>query len=244
MQNSEFNTGAIKPIECVQEAWELIKSDYWILFAISIVGALIGGVTFYVLIGAMVCGIFYCYLKKIDGGRVVFDDLWIGFKFFWPSLLVTLVMVVPMVVLMLIMFVTIYLPIITAAIMGERANGTAILGTFVVGFVIDIVVALIMICIHSLLIFAFPLIVDRNLSSWDAMKLSARAALKNIGGIGGMIVVNFVLAFLGELAFCVGLYLMIPIITAANLVAYRKVFPAVNRFNLDPPPPTAYQGLL
>ena len=22
-------------------------------------------------IGAMICGIFYCYLKKIDGGRVV-----------------------------------------------------------------------------------------------------------------------------------------------------------------------------
>src|SRR5207237_431592 len=128
----------------------------------------------------------------------------------------------------LIMFATIYLPIITLAVMGNKANESSILGTFAVGVVIDIVVAVAMITVHSLLIFSFPLIVDRGLSSWEAMKLSARAVMKNLGGIGGMIGVNFCLALLGELAFCVGLYFVIPIITAANLVAYRKVFPALN----------------
>jgi hypothetical protein len=225
MQNLEFKRGQIRPIECVKEAWELIKDEYWTLFAISLVGALIGGVSIYVLIGAMVCGIFYCYLKKIDGGKVVFDDLWIGFKYFWPSLGLTLAVVVPIVVWIVIMFVTIYLPLITAAVMGNKANETAIMGAFVVGFAVDLVVALIMVCIHSLLIFAFPLIVDRGLSSWEAMKLSARAALKNIGGIGGLIGVNFVMALLGELACGIGLYLMIPILTATSVVAYRKVFP-------------------
>jgi uncharacterized membrane protein len=75
------------------------------------------------------------------------------------------------------------------------------------------------------------------------MKLSARAALKNKGGIAGMIAVNFVLVLAGELAFCVGLYLVIPVITAANIVAYRNVFPRQSPLSLDPPPPTAYQGL-
>src|SRR5258706_925092 len=225
MQNTEFRTGVIKPVECVKEAWELIKDEYRILFAISLVGAMIGGLSFYVLMGSMVCGILGCYLKKLDGGRVVFDDLWKGFKFFWPSLLVSILIVVPIVFFMIVMFVTIYLPIITAAVMGNKAEGGVILGTFLVGFIIDVVIAVVMICIHSLLMFAFPLVVDRGLSSWDAMKLSARAVLKNIGGIAGMIAVNFLLALAGELAFCVGLYLVIPIITAANLVAYRKVFP-------------------
>src|SRR5437667_1975302 len=162
MQNLEFNTGVIKPIECVKEAWELIKDDYWILFAISIVGAMIGGISFYILIGAMVCGIFTCYLKKMDGGQVKFEDLFEGFKFFLPSLLVTVAIVASIVVWTVIMFVTIYLPIITAAVMGNKANESVILGTFAVGFVIDILVAVIMICIHSLLIFSFPLIVDRG----------------------------------------------------------------------------------
>jgi hypothetical protein len=243
MQNLEFTKGQIRPIECVQEAWAIIKSDYWLLFAVSIVGALIGGVSMYILIGAMICGIFGVYLRKIDGGPVVFDDLWKGFGFFWPSLLVTVVIVVPMVIWMLVMFATIYLPIITAAVMGSKADGSAIMATFAVGFVIDIVLALVMICIHSLLIFAFPLLVDRGLSSWEAMKLSARAALKNVGGIAGMIGVNFLLALAGEMAFCVGIYLVIPIMTAANLVAYRKVFPRQSSTNFEPPPPGAYQGL-
>jgi len=227
MQSLEFNAGAIRPIECVREAWHLIKDDYWILFAITLVGALIGAISFYVLIGAMICGIFGCYLKKIDGGHVVFDELWLGFKFFWPSLIVTIAIVVPIVIWIIIMFITVYLPIVTAAVMGDKANDNMILGTFFAGFAVDIAIVVIMVCIHSLLIFCFPLIVDRGLSSWESMKLSARAVLKNLSGIGGMIAVNFGLALLGELAFCIGLYLVIPIITAANLVAYRKVFPAL-----------------
>ncbi|MEP6788438.1 MAG: hypothetical protein ABJB40_08405 [Acidobacteriota bacterium] len=228
MQTEEFRTGVIRPIECVKEAWELIKDEYWILFAVSMVGVLIGGISLYVLIGSMVCGIFGCYLKKIDGGRVVFDDLWKGFKYFWPSLLVTLVIVLPIVALFVIMFVTIYLPIITAAMMGNKANDTAILGTFVVGLIIDLVFTVIMVCIHSLLIFCFPLIVDRGLSSWDSMKLSARAVLKNLGGIVGVIGVNMLLGLAGYAVCGIGLYLAIPIITATNLVAYRKVFPRLN----------------
>src|ERR1043166_6924971 len=243
MQTTEFNAHAIQPIECLREAWELIKDDYWLLFAVSIVGALVGAVSLYALIGAMICGIFGCYLKKVDGGKVRFDDLWLGFKFFGPSLRVTIAFVVPIVAFALIMFLTIYLPLITAAVMGNKANESAILGSFLLGSAIDIVVAVVMVCIHSLLMFAFPLIVDRGLSSWDAMKLSARAVMKNLGGIGGLIVVNFVLVLLGEAAFCVGVYLVIPIITATSLVAYRKVFPAPENRNFAPPPPTAYQGI-
>jgi uncharacterized membrane protein len=94
--------------------------------------------------------------------------------------------------------------------------------------VVDVVVALVMVCFHSLLIFCFPLIVDRGLSSWDSIKLSARATFKNLGGIGGMIGLNFLMALAGLLLFCVGIYLVIPLLTASNLVAYRKVFPAGN----------------
>lgn len=222
----EFNAGAIRPVECLREAWDLIKDEYWPLFAVSIVGGLIAGFTMYVLLGAMICGIFTCYLKKIDGvGPVNFDDLWTGFKYLGPSAIATVLFVVPMVVYIVVLFVTIYSPLIAAAVMGQNADPTVILGTFAVALAIDIVVAVIMTCIHSLMIFTFPLIVDRKLTSIDAVKLSARAALKNFGGIAGLIGLNFVLVLLGQAAFCVGLYFVIPILTASNLVAYRKVFP-------------------
>lgn len=226
MHQYEFTTGQIKPIECVKEAFAKIKGDYWMLFAISLVGGLIGGISMYVLIGAMVCGIFHSYLKVLDGtGRASVDDLWVGFKYFWQSLLLTILFVVPIVVYMIALFTTIYLPLIMKAAGGSRVSDEEMFATLGIALAVDLVVAVVMVCIHSLLIFSFPLIIDRNLSSWDAIKLSARASLKNIGGIGGMLAVNLGLAIAGYLAFCIGLYLVIPIITAANVLAYRKVFP-------------------
>lgn len=228
MQVTEFRTGVIHPIECAKEGFEIIKPNFWMLFGISIVGALIGGVSFYVLIGAMICGIFYAYLKQIDGGTAVFDDLWIGFKYFWPSLPVTLAVVVPVVAMIVVTFVTIYLPLITLAITNGKASESAVLGTFFGGLAIDLVFAVLMTCLHTLIIFAFPLIVDRGMGSWAAMKLSARAVLKNLGGITGLVGVNIGLAILGYCALGIGLYFAIPIITAANVVAYRKVFPRLD----------------
>ncbi len=220
-----FNAGAIRPIECVREAWALIRNDYWMLFAISIVGGMIAGVTFYVLLGAMVCGIMICYLRKIDGGEVKFDDLWLGMKYLAPSIPITLLFVIPIVVYIVAVFFTMYSPLITLAVMGENVDPSILLGTLAVALVVDIVIAIVMTCLHSLIIFAFPLMVDRGLNAIDAIKLSARAALKNAGGIGGLIVVQFGLIIVGELMLCVGIYLMIPILTATSMVAYRKVFP-------------------
>ena len=225
MITAEFTTGQIRPIECVKEGWAVIKDDYWTMFAISIVGALIGGMSLYVLIGSMICGIFRCYLNKIDGVEVRFDDLWSGFKYFWQSLPLTIVVVVPIVIYIFAAFLTIYLPLLIVAVGGSRVQEGEVFAALGIAFLIDVIIAVLMVCLHSLVIFSFPLVVDRGMASWAAIKLSARAVLKNLGGVGGMIAVNFLLVLAGELAFCVGIYLVVPVITVANLIAYRKVFP-------------------
>jgi len=239
---TEFTTGQIRPIECVKQGWAVIKDDYWLLFGLSITGAFIGGLSFYVLIGAMICGIFRCYLKKIDGHPVKFDDLWSGFSYFWKSLPLTLIVVIPIVVYLVAAFTTVYLPILMVAVGGSKVQENELFTAIGVAFAIDLVIAIVMICLHSLVIFSFPLLVDRDLSSWAAIKLSARAVLKNLGGVGGMIGMNFLLVLCGELAFCVGIYLVIPIVTVANLMAYRQVFPR-NTHHSPPPPPNAYLDL-
>ncbi len=244
MQNLEFTTGRIRPIECVKEAWDLIKDEYWVLFAVSLVGAIIGGMTMYVLLGAMICGIFRCYLTKIDGGKVNFEDLWRGMEYFRQSLLVTILFVVPIVIYFVAIFVTMYLPILMKAVAGSRVSDEELLITVVIVLVVDVIIAVVMVTLHSLMMFSFPLIVDRGLPGWDAIKLSARAVMKNLGGVGGLIVVNFGLIILGYIALCVGLYFIIPVITAGNLVAYRKVFPAIAHPPAHtPPPPNAYPYL-
>src|SRR5262249_20299250 len=160
------------------------------LLAIFIIGALTGAITAYVLIGAMVCGIMYCFLRRIDGYPVKFEDLWKGLKFFWPSLFVTLLIVVPIVVWVIVLFVTVYLPLLTSAMMGDRMNGDELLSVLAGAFAVDFVVALVMICLHTLLTFSFPLVIDRGLTGFAPITVSAKAVWKNLGGAGGLYAVN------------------------------------------------------
>lgn len=222
MQNLEFRTGVIKPIDCLKEAWEIIKPDYWLLFAVMLVGALIGGMTLYILLGGMMCGVYSVYLKRIDGGAVVFDDLWKGFSWILPGLVVTAFIMVPF----LVVYGVIYVPLILAAVMGERMSESELLSLFSGIFAVDLVLIVGMVCVHTLIIFAFPLIVDRGLGGFGAMLMSAKAVWKNLAGVAGLFAVNFLVALVGMMAACIGIYLVIPLLLATNLVAYRKVFPA------------------
>ena len=237
MTNTEFRTGVIKPVECVKEGFELIKNDYWLLFGILLVGALIGGATMYILGGAMFCGIFYAFIKAIDRKPVTFDDLWKGMSYFGPGLVVVIVMMVPVFGYYIFAYVT----LVAAVFGGAQAGEAGVVGALVVVGIIDLLVLILMVCFHTLLTFALPLIVDRNLGAFDAMKTSARAVWANMGGVAGLIVVNFGLVFLGYLALCIGVYFVLPIMIAGNVVAYRRVFPSLEmRTNLTPPPPSSY----
>ena len=234
---SEIQTGVISPIECMKQGWELIKNDFWIFFAITLVGMILGDVTMYILLGAMMCGVFYCYLQKIDGKSVSFDDLWKGFQWWVPGLIAVIIMVVPMFFIM----GFIYAPFIAAAVMGSKLSESELIGLLLGAFAIDLVAIVLMVCFHTLLMFTFPLIVDRNLSAFEAMKMSAKGVWKNLGGIAGFYGVAFVLGLAGTLACGVGTYFVIPIIMAGTVVAYRKIFPRRDTFG-QPPSPGYYQG--
>lgn len=238
MRDTTFRRSVIKPIECVKEGFELIRSDYWLLFAIWLVGGLIGSVSLMIAAGAMTCGTVYCYLRKVDGKPVSFDDLWKGMQWFLPGLIVMLVIVVPIIIV----YAVIYIPIMLAAIMGSKLSSDELLGLLIGALIIDLILVVVMVCVHTLLIFSFPLIVDRNLGAVKAMTTSARAVLGNLGGVAGLFGVNFLLVIGGQLAFCIGIYFVIPIIIAGNVVAYRKIFPREDERTFGPPPPAAYAG--
>jgi len=235
---TEIKTGVIKPIECFKEGWELIKKDYWILFAVSLVGGLIGGMSFYILLGAMICGVYYCFLQTIDGKPVSFDGLWKGFSYFLPAFLVTILIVVPMLVL----FGVMYVPLIMTAVMGSKLSPEELMGLMFGALAVDFVLAVIMTCFHTLLMFAFPLIIDRNLGAWAAVTTSAKAVWRNLGGVAGLIGVGIVLSLFGIITCGVGMYFIMPIFVAGYAVAYRKIFPAVMNRNYKPPTPDFYKG--
>lgn len=238
MQNQQFNTGVISGVEVYKEAWELMKDQYWLMLGITIVGILIGSAVPIVIIGPMICGIYLCMFDKMDGHEVKFERLFKGFEYFGQSLIVAAVIMVPM----FIFIIAIYIPMIIAAMAGPRMSESEMIPMLIGIVIVEVVVAFIMVCFHTLLLFAFPLIADRKMGGIAAMKLSAQAVWHNLGGIASLIAVGFCVAIVGYLMLCIGIYLALPLIMMASAVAYRKVFPRITDDRSHEPPPISSYG--
>jgi uncharacterized membrane protein len=89
--------------------------------------------------------------------------------------------------------------------------------------------------------FAYPLIVDRRLQGFDAVKLSFKAAMANFWRLLAMVILTSLMSIGGILLCYVGVFLVLPISYAAIALAYEQVFGLGNiteSSNLPPPPPT------
>jgi len=225
-------------MECFKEGWEAIKPHFWLIFAVTMIGFLIGGLSMYVLLGAMICGVYHCYFRALDGQEAGIEQLFHGFSFFWPSLFVTIVLIAPTVVLIGLVYVPLLITTFTGTRISEEELFTLLSGTIL----LELVVAVIMVCLHTLMMFSYPLIVDRGLTGWRAIIVSAKAVWKNLRGVTGLWALSFVVTLAGYLALCVGIYFVIPLVIAANVAAYRKVFPKLEQVQDGPPPPDAYSG--
>ena len=236
----DFRSGVISPVECVTEGWQLIKDRYWLFLGISLVAMLVGGAVPVVLVGAMMCGLYMCLFAQMRGEPVEFGMLFKGFDYFMQGLVAAAIQTLPVI---LIMGVGQVIFVAFTMIIMPTERGESPPAMFWVGLVIFVLFATIVcLVIHCLFLFAYPLIVDRQLSGLDAIKLSYRAALKNLGGIIGLVLVMAGLGILGVLACYVGVFLVMPISFAAYAVAYRRVFPETGTFTgaVPPPPPGSW----
>ncbi len=91
--------------------------------------------------------------------------------------------------------------------------------------------------------FAYQLVVDKQLTGWEAIKLSARAARENFGGVMGLLLLELALSTFGIMMCCFGLVLVMPLTKASWAIAYSHVFlptPPPAPSPQPPPPPTFY----
>jgi len=240
--NFEFRTGVIKPVECVKEGWALIKDQYWLFFGISLVGLLIGGVVPIVLLGPMMVGIFICIFCRMRREPVEFGMLFKGFDHFVQGLIVAVLKIVPIIILMIPFYIIMFAVMFITMPLGQATpdESSRFMFTFF-GFemVFAVVVITVSILIETFFMFAFPLVADRNLPGFDAVKLGLRAVKANFGGVLGLMLLNALLGFVGVLCCVVGLYLYLPVSFASYAIAYRRVFPEVSQNFVSPPPPPA-----
>lgn len=233
--NLEFQRRALRPWACLGEGWRVIRDDYWLFVAIAFVGVFIGRMAPLGLLEApAMCGIHLCLLRRERNLPIRFEMLFDGFNFFLPSLVATLIVMAPVVFFAVVAYVSFYAVAIGGVILaapppaGPGAApppppeiGIAVLG---VGGVLFIGSIAAIIVIEMLTVFIYPLIVDKELSGVDALKLSCKAVWANLGGIIGLFILRFVIDLAATLVLCVGPILVLPLDIAIVAVAYRQLF--------------------
>ena len=90
----EFQRVPIRPFDCLSGSKQLMGEQYWLFLGISVIGILIASfVPLGILMGPMMCGIYYCYFRRMRGEAVEFGMLFKGFDYFVESLIATLILV-------------------------------------------------------------------------------------------------------------------------------------------------------
>jgi hypothetical protein len=219
----EFTTGQIRPFEVYKEAWALMKPRFILVWATVIIAMVLSSTI--VLMGPMMVGMFMCLLDTVDGKPASLEKLFKGFSRWKAGVVVAVFAMMPVLIFVALAVVS-YVPTMMASLGGTVIPPEQLLSMIVGILAVELLVGVVMTIIHTLMIFSFPLIADRNLGGVAALRLSARAVWANKKGVGGVFGIGILVAIAGYLLFCIGIYIALPVIMMATTVAYRKIFPA------------------
>ena len=237
-----FKRNVVRPMDCVKGGWELIKGQYWLILGMCIVGWMIAAaVPLGILMGPMMCGLFLTFFKIRRGEPIEFGLLFKGFDYLGQSIIATLLHVVPILAIVIPAYILFYLFFFLAMIaQANDQSGLAMLGVMLVFAVFWLVVIAVIMFVSIGFMFVYPLIVDRGVQGFDAVKLSFKAAMANFWGLVGMVFINFLFSVAGMLLCFIGVYFVLPISYSAIAVAYEQVFGLREGPlgpNAPPPPP-------
>jgi len=247
MTNPEFQRGAIDASTCVDNAWELFKRRPWLYIGAGVIVILLLSCLPFVnifLVGPVTGGFAYLVLRDMRNEPVDFGMLFKGFEKFVPLMVIGLIQMIPGIIFQVLRFTGNVGSIFSRA--GGSDGGSVLGGAFQTGFTVGLVIFFIGYWLFQIiwgmaLVFAIPLIVERNVSIGEAIRLSFSAVFANIGGLIVLMLYGALIGLLGVLALCVGIFVAIPVMWAANVFAYTQVFPLRDRFmNMSPPHPSEY----
>lgn len=239
-----YRRNAVQPVECIKGGWELIKGQYWMIFAMCLVGYMVASaVPLGILMGPMMCGLFLTFFKIRRGEPFEFGTLFKGFEYFGQSVVATLLHFIPIMIIVVPAYILFYVFFLVSMVAqgGNEPNPAAMFGVMLLFFLFWLVVIVLIMIISIGFTFVYPLIVDRKMQGIDAVKLSFKAAMANFWRLLGLVMLNFVLGCVGLLLCIFGVYLVIPISYSAVAVAYEQVFGLSDGSelapNVPPPPP-------
>ncbi len=257
MNDIQFGIGVMDGSECVSTAWELIKKRYGLYLGVTLLTLVITQWLYcisWLLLGPTFAGLYYIVSRDLNDEPIEFGMMFKGFEKFVPLMIIGAIQSIPMMIYLLFSlvfnFASIFMPqnrgVIDDQFFQPEQSGLSpeIFGALAGSIFIIVGVIFIFFIVWAIVFyFAVPLTFEYDLGPVETIKLSARAAWANLGGIVVLFIMTILVSLLGMLMLCVGIFLVsIPVTLVAYAVAYRQVFPYVRPrdFNINPPPPSAY----
>jgi TonB family protein len=230
-----FNRGAVRPVQCLSGACELLKGVYGNFLGVVIIAALImiagSCIPLAPLNAPLLSGIYLCLLARIYNQPFNTGTLFQGFQHFAQAFIASLFVSVPMFALSLVFQFSMggFQVILQNLKLEKNPRPEEVLPLVLgfLGFLFGgiVVLMLVAMALNALMIFVYPLIVERRLKGLEAVKLGFRAVLGNFFGVFALAILETLLILAGMMLFYVGALFVLPVIFAARIVAYRQVFP-------------------
>lgn len=217
-------------VEWFGAAWNLVTADMgmWILvFVLLMVGLVVLSCVPFgtnLLMPVLTAGIALGCDAQRRGEPLSVECLFAGFKsphvmqLVFLGLLTMLVTLGAMLVVMPVMFGGM------ALLGGLQEGGGDPVTALLFPVLVFIVILAVVVPLTMATIFSPMLVVFRGMPAWDAMLLSLRACLRNIGALIVWMLLGMLVAVLATLPLLLGWFVAFPLFMATNYVAYRDLF--------------------
>ena len=155
---------------CLSRGWALMTSRFGLLLGATFVMALVLGVASiasFIVAGPLLGGLYWIYIRVLREEPAAFEDLFLGFsrsfmELFLAYLLIMLIAFATCLPGIILLLISVIMPILGGA---EPWTVIPTLASF--GMIL-----LPMMVVTYLTYFAYPIIMEYNLSAWDSIKLS------------------------------------------------------------------------
>ncbi|HUA38233.1 MAG TPA: glycerophosphoryl diester phosphodiesterase membrane domain-containing protein [Candidatus Sulfopaludibacter sp.] len=235
---------------CISRGWDLFKNNSGLLFAGTLLYLLIEGaftvfaqipfvgplfsIVNLIITGPLMGGVFYLFLQAIRGQpasagnvfagfRLAFGQLFLGYLV--PALLAGLCLIPGFIVLLVKL-----MPVVghlnpTMPDSAQIQNLIPVVKGAVITCLPVLLICLIpMIYLQISWLFTLPLIIDKRMGFWSAMKASWKQVNKHWWQVFGVAVLVGLINMGGLLLCCVGILFTLPIGLGALMYAYETIF--------------------
>ncbi len=220
----EVRRVAVRPLQRLTEAKQFLGEQYWLFVGICLVGMLLGNTVAIVLMGPMMCGMYLCFLQHEKNPPARFEQLIQGFNYFLEAFLAMLMITVVSLIVVIPFYAVMMCGFFGMMAAGDNPDTVAPFMVIIMG--LGYVVFIILIFAISVpFTFVFPLIVDRQMKAFDAIKTSWAGAKANFAGLFGMYLLHGFLSVLAACACYFPVFLLLPLCIGSIWLLYREIYP-------------------